>query len=257
MIAVELKGIAKHYAIYDRPVDRLKEIIWRNTRCFHKEFWALKDIDLTFEFGTTTALLGPNGSGKSTMLQIIANVLQPTEGTVTINGRLTAILELGAGFQPDYTGRENVLLNGMILGIPKQEMLTKMEEIADFAEIGDFFDQPVKTYSSGMTVRLAFASAISVDPQVLLVDEALAVGDHRFQQKCVSKIEEMQKAGKTIIFVSHDIPAVERFCDKAVLLNGGQIVAAGKSEDVIPQFKQMMDEGTVAPKIISQPTAIS
>lgn len=257
MIAVELNGISKHYSIYDRPVDRLKEIIWRNKRCFHKEFWALKDINLNFEFGTTTALLGPNGSGKSTMLQIIANVLQPTNGTVAIHGRLTAILELGAGFQPDYTGRENVLLNGMILGIPKQEMIKKMDEIADFAEIGDFFDQPTKTYSSGMTVRLAFASAISVDPQVLLVDEALAVGDARFQQKCVRKIEEMQQAGKTIIFVSHDIPAVERFCDKAILLNGGQIVAAGNSQDVIPQFNQMMDEGTVAPKVISQAIPIS
>lgn len=252
MIAVELSGISKHYSIYDRPVDRLKEIIWRNKRCFHKEFWALKDINLAFEFGTTTALLGANGSGKSTMLQIIANVLQPTTGSVTINGRLTAILELGAGFQPQYTGRENVLLNGMILGIPKEEMLSKMESIAEFAEIGDFFDQPVKTYSSGMIVRLAFASAISVDPQVLLVDEALAVGDFRFQLKCVAKIEEMQKAGKTIIFVSHDIPAVERFCDRAVLLDGGQIIAAGKSQDVIPTFKQMMDEGTVAPKIITQ-----
>lgn len=255
MIAVELNGISKRYSIYDRPVDRLKEMLWKD-RCFHKEFWAIRDINLSFEFGTTTALLGPNGSGKSTLLQIIANVLQPTTGEVVINGRLSAILELGAGFQPQYTGRENILLNGMILGIPQEEMQKKMEEIADFAELGDFFDQPIKTYSSGMTVRLAFACAISVDPAILLVDEALAVGDVGFQKKCVKKIESMQQAGKTIIFVSHEMPAVAKFCDRAILLNGGNVIAQGKAREVIPLYEQIMnEEGGVARKVIAQPVA--
>src|SRR5207248_2817941 len=159
-------------------------------------------IDAVFKSGSTTALLGPNGSGKSTLLQIIAGVVQPTTGSAQIRGRLTAILELGAGFQPEHTGRENVLLNGMILGISRNEMEQKLETIAQFAEIGDFFDQPVKTYSSGMIVRLAFASAITVDPEILLVDEALAVGDQNFQFKCVQRIEKLKREGKTIIFVS-------------------------------------------------------
>lgn len=257
MIAVDLKGISKRYSIYDRPVDRLKEMLWKN-RCYHKEFWAIKDIDLTFEFGTTTALIGPNGSGKSTLLQVIANVLQPTSGQVIINGRLSAILELGAGFQPQYTGRENILLNGMILGISREEMMKRMEEIADFADLGDFFDQPIMTYSSGMTVRLAFACAISVDPAILLVDEALAVGDLAFQNKCVKKLEQIKQTGKTIIFVSHEMPVVANFCDRAVLLNGGSIVAQGKTGDVIPQYERIMNEdGAVAKKIIAQPMPVA
>jgi teichoic acid transport system ATP-binding protein len=253
MSLVELQNISKRYSIYERPIDRLKEIAWRNRRCYHKEFWALRGIDLVVEPGMTTAILGPNGSGKSTLLQIIAGVIQPTNGTCKINGRLTAILELGAGFQPEYSGRENVLLSGMILGVPKAEMLQKMNEIAEFAEIGEFFDQPVKTYSSGMVVRLAFGAAINVNPQILLVDEALAVGDSRFQQKCVKKIEELQTKGATIIFVSHDIKAVERFCQQAVLLNGGLVLGKGPVDEIIPMYEQLMDTGEIAPKLFTQP----
>jgi lipopolysaccharide transport system ATP-binding protein len=253
MAQVELQNISKCYNIYERPVDRLKEIAWRNRRCFHREYWALRNIDLSIAPGVTTAILGPNGSGKSTLLQIIAGVIQPTTGTAAVNGRLTAILELGAGFQSEYSGRENVLLSGMILGVPKDEMLSKMDEIAEFAEIGEFFDQPVKTYSSGMVVRLAFASCINVNPEILLIDEALAVGDQRFQLKCLRKIRELQSHGRTIIFVSHDITLVEKHCRDAVLLNGGKIVAQGAVPDIVPIYEELMETGTIAPKSFSNP----
>lgn len=255
MALVELRNISKRYNIYERPIDRLKEIVWRNRRCYHREYWALRGVDLTVEPGMTTAILGPNGSGKSTLLQIIAGVTQPTSGTCKINGRLTAILELGAGFQPEYTGRENVLLSGMILGVPKDEMLQKMDAIAEFAEIGEFFDQPVKTYSSGMVVRLAFGAAINVEPEILLVDEALAVGDSRFQQKCVKKIEGLQKAGATIIFVSHDIGAVKRFCQQAILLNGGRVLGKGGVDEIVPIYEELMETGDIAPKLFYTPGA--
>jgi ABC-type polysaccharide/polyol phosphate transport system ATPase subunit len=237
---VEVKGVSKRYNIYDRPVDRLKEIIWRNRRSYHREYWALRDINFQFPKGTT-GLIGPNGSGKSTLLQIIAGVLEPTSGQVTRHGRITAILELGAGFQPEYSGRENVILNGMILGISQEEMLNRIDEIADFAEIGDFFDQPIKTYSSGMAVRLAFATAVVVDPEILIVDEALAVGDHGFQIKCRNKIHELKNAGKTIIFVTHSMDLVKKFCNQAMLLNGGQIVASGEVDKVVPLYEELMD----------------
>lgn len=255
MALVELRDISKCYYIYERPIDRLKELVWRNRRCFHREYWALQGIDLVVEPGMTTAILGPNGSGKSTLLQIIAGVLQPTKGTVGIYGRLTAILELGAGFQPEYTGRENVLLNGMILGVSKKEMLEKMDEIAEFAEIGEFFDQPTKTYSSGMTVRLAFAAAINVDPEILLVDEALAVGDSRFQSKCIQKITSLQESGKTIIFVSHDVGAVKQFCQQAVVLNGGRLLCKGNVPDIVPVYEQLMEDGDIVPKLFTDPGA--
>lgn len=248
MALVELNNISKRYNIYERPVDRLKEIVWRNRRCYHREYWALHHIDLVVEPGMTTAIMGPNGSGKSTLLQIIAGVIQPTTGEVNVNGRLTAILELGAGFQPEHTGRENVLLSGMIHGVPKDEMLAKMDAIAEFAEIGEFFDQPVKTYSSGMTVRLAFAAAINVDPQILLVDEAMAVGDLRFQAKCLHKIESLQAQGKTIIFVSHDVQTIRKFCQQAVLLNGGRVISQGTVDDIVPMYEELMETGDIAPK---------
>jgi ABC-type polysaccharide/polyol phosphate transport system ATPase subunit len=253
MALVELKDVSKRYNIYERPVDRLKEMAWRNRRCFHREYWAIRDINLVVEPGCTTALMGPNGAGKSTILQIIAGVVQPTTGCVTVNGRLTAILELGAGFQMDYTGRENVLVYGMILGISKEEMLERMNEIAAFAEIGDFFDQPVKTYSSGMIVRLAFAACINVDPDILIVDEALAVGDARFQQKCIKKVLAMQESGKTIIFVHHSPDIVEQFCSRAVLINDGQIVQQGLVKDILPIYEEMMEFGELTPKRFTAP----
>jgi ABC-type polysaccharide/polyol phosphate transport system ATPase subunit len=256
MNAIELSGVSKRYNIYDRPIDRLKELVLGNTRSFHREFWALRDVDLTFRKGNTTAVIGPNGSGKSTLLQIIAGVLTPSTGTVTIRGLVTAILELGAGFQPDHTGRENVLLNGMILGLSREEMLAKLDGIQEFAGIGDFFDQPVKTYSSGMVVRLAFACAVAVEPEILLVDEALAVGDANFQFKCFRRIEALRDAGKTIILVTHDMRPVEKICHEVVLFNGGHIVATGTPSEVIPQYNKIMDTaGAIEPKHFTDPAA--
>jgi ABC-type polysaccharide/polyol phosphate transport system ATPase subunit len=241
MNKVELINVSKKYNIYDHPADRLKEILTRNRKCLHREYWALRDINLTFKSGDTTALIGPNGSGKSTLLQIIANILQPTSGTVSINGRITAILELGSGFQSEYTGRENAMLNGMILGISESEMRERMDSIAEFAEIGDFLDQPIKTYSSGMVVRLAFALCISVDPEILLVDEALAVGDERFREKCYKKITSLQAEGKTIIFVTHDMEALKQFCDYAVLLNLGRVLEQGPTKKIVPEYHKLMN----------------
>jgi ABC-type polysaccharide/polyol phosphate transport system ATPase subunit len=241
IIKVELKDVSKRHNIYERPVDRLKEIISRNRRCYHREYWALRNINVKFE-QCTTAVLGPNGAGKSTMLQLIAGVLQPTSGNLIVRGRVTAILELGAGFQPEFTGRENVLLNGMMLGIAQSEMEERMASIAEFAEVGDFFDQPLKTYSSGMAIRLAFSTAISVDPDVLLVDEALAVGDERFIKKCHFKIKELQYAGKTIIFVTHNARLVNDYCQKAVLLSGGKIVDVGSVDQIMPQYYKIMED---------------
>ncbi len=250
-VRIELKNVSKRYNIYDRPTDRLKEMLWRNSKSFHKEFWALKDVNVEFE-QCATAVLGPNGSGKSTLLQLVAGVLQPTSGTVRIDGRLTAILELGAGFQPEFSGRENVLMYGMMLGIQEDEMKNRIDEIADFAEIGDFFDQPIKTYSSGMVVRLAFGAAISVKPEILLIDEALAVGDKRFQQKCLQKTRELQESGVTIVFVTHNLEVVRRRCQRALLLNGGQVLAHGPIEDVVPLYEEISDNPAyVVPKTFS------
>lgn len=237
---VEVAGVSKRYNIYERPIDRLREILWRNRKCYHREYFALKHVDFKFPKGVT-ALIGPNGSGKSTLLQIIAGVLEPTTGVVTRRGRITAILELGAGFQPEYSGRENVILNGMILGITKDEMEARVDSIAEFAELGDFFDQPIKTYSSGMVVRLAFATAVSVEPEILLVDEAMAVGDQNFQIKCRDHIWGMKNSGKTIIFVTHDMDMVRTWCDQAVLLNGGSVVKAGAVSEVVPLHEELME----------------
>lgn len=256
MALVELKDVSKRYNIYDRPIDRLKEMVWRNRRCYHREYWAVRNVNLVVEPGCTTALMGPNGAGKSTILQIIAGVVQPTIGTVNVTGRLTAILELGAGFQMDYTGRENALVYGMILGISREEMLARMDEIAAFAELGDFFDQPVKFYSSGMIVRLAFAACINVDPEILIVDEALAVGDVRFQEKCIRKVHALQDSGKTIILVSHSADIVKQFCTRAVLINEGRVVEQGLVDDILPVYDELMEAGELAPKRFLAPGAV-
>lgn len=236
---VALRDVSKRYNIYNKPTDRLREILWRNKKCFHKEYWALKDFSYDFK-KHTTALLGPNGSGKSTLLQLIAGVLQPTQGEIICRGRITAILELGAGFQPEYSGRENALLYGIILGISKEEMESRMEEIAEYAELGDFFDQPIHTYSSGMVVRLAFACATSVDPDILLIDEALSVGDEHFKKKCLERIYKLQENAKIIIFVSHNMQAVQDFCQSAVLMNGGKMIAEGPTMDIIPLYQDIV-----------------
>ncbi len=253
MHSIQLTNISKKYNIYDRPTDRLRELLLRNRKSYHREFWALKDISFNVERGDSVALLGPNGSGKSTLLQIVAGVLRPTKGSIRAKGRITSILELGSGFQPEYTGRENVILNGVILGIPECEIRRRLDEIADFAEVGDFFDQPIRTYSSGMVIRLAFASMINVDPEILVIDEAMAVGDRRFQLKCLDKIRNLRSRGTTMLFVSHDPAMVLKYCQNAVLLNGGEMMTKGPVEEVVPAYEELMsDLGIVTKKVFVQ-----
>lgn len=230
-LAISVENISKCYLMYDRPQDRLKQSIFRKRRYF-REFWALRDISFEVKKGETVGIIGRNGSGKSTLLQIIAGTLTPTIGEVKVNGRVSALLELGSGFNPEFTGRENVFLNGAILGITREEMEQRFDEISTFADIGDFIDQPVRIYSSGMFIRLAFAVAINVEPDILIVDEALAVGDARFQQKCMSRIRKMREKGVAIIFVSHDTEAVKRLCNLAYILERGRFIASGQADTI-------------------------
>lgn len=239
-IAVRVDSVSKQYRIYDRPADRLKETLTRGHWKAHREFWALKDVSFEVEAGTTTGIIGPNGSGKSTLLQIITGTLEPTHGSVSIEGRVAALLELGAGFNPEFTGIENIFMNAALMGFSKAETENLLPEIASFAEIGDFIYQPLKMYSSGMHVRLAFAAAIAVQPQILIIDEALAVGDAVFQHRCTRRIKEMQENGTTILFVSHDPSAVRALCNRAILLNQGQKIAEGTPSDVLNRYQKII-----------------
>ncbi|HEX7771065.1 MAG TPA: ABC transporter ATP-binding protein [Pyrinomonadaceae bacterium] len=239
-IAVRVDRVSKQYRIYDRPADRLKETLTRGRWKAHREFWALKDVSFEVEAGTTTGIIGPNGSGKSTLLQIITGTLEPTHGSVAIEGRVAALLELGAGFNPEFTGIENIFMNAALMGFSKAETEQLLPEIASFAEIGDFIYQPLKTYSSGMYIRLAFAAAIAVAPQILIIDEALAVGDAVFQHRCMRRIKEMQEKGTTILFVSHDPSAVRALCNRAVLLNQGEKIAEGTPADVLNRYQKII-----------------
>ena len=239
MDAVVVENGSKNYRIYAKPADRLKELILRG-RKFHEDFWALRNVSFRVPKGSTFGVVGENGSGKSTLLQMIAGTLQPTEGTITRNGRVAALLELGAGFNPEFTGRENVVLNAAIMGLTEEETVRRLPEIERFAEIGNFIDQPVKTYSSGMYVRLAFAVAIHVDPEILLVDEALSVGDVYFQQRCMRRIRQMKQDGKTILFVSHDVTAVKNLCDAAVWLEHGEVKGLGEPDAVVGKYLAAM-----------------
>ncbi|MBD1999460.1 ABC transporter ATP-binding protein [Leptolyngbya sp. FACHB-541] len=235
-IAISLENISKCFKRYAKPVDRLKEILLPQKN--HAQiFWALRDINLNVTRGEALGIIGQNGSGKSTLLQIIAKTLTPTTGEVVVNGRVSALLELGSGFNPEFTGRQNVFFNGQILGLSQQEITTKLDEIIKFAEIGDFIEQPVKTYSSGMFVRLAFAVAVSVNPDILIVDEALAVGDIYFQQKCFERIQELKKLGTTLLFVSHDSTAVYKLCDRAILIESGKALLDGSPKQVIDLYE--------------------
>lgn len=240
MHAVTTEHLSKSYPVYARPADRLKELLSFGRHSYHSDFWALKDITLAIRRGTTFGIVGENGSGKSTLLQIIAGILQPTSGTAQAVGRVSALLELGSGFNPEFTGRENVFLNGSILGFSNREMERKFPAIAEFAEIGEFIEQPVKTYSSGMIVRLAFAVAIHMDPEILLVDEALAVGDVYFRHRCLRKIHEMHARGITIIFVSHETATVKGLCDEAAWLAAGQVAEVGNPERVVSKYLAAM-----------------
>lgn len=235
-VVIDARSVGKMYRIYDRPQDRLKQMLWRGRRLYGREFWALRDVSFTVRKGETVGIVGRNGSGKSTLLQIIAGTLTPTEGEVQVNGRVAALLELGSGFNPEFTGRENVFLNGAILGISRAEMEDRFADIAAFADIGEFIEQPVKLYSSGMLLRLAFAVQSQVDPDILIVDEALAVGDFAFQHKCMSKIKSLQQKGVSILLVSHDISAIKAHCSSAVMLEQGQVYAAGDPDEVCVTF---------------------
>ncbi len=252
MIAVQ--RVSKRYELYKRPGDRLLEALSFFGGRRHDDFWALKDVSLRVEPGEVVALIGPNGSGKSTLLQVVSGIIQPTSGRVLRKGRLAALLELGAGFNLEFTGRENVFLNGELLGLSKRQIQEAFPSIAAFAEIGEFMDRPVKEYSSGMYVRLAFSTAIHVDPEILLVDEALAVGDAIFASRCVQKFEELRQRGVTVLFVSHDLGLVKRLADRAVLMLQGRVAAEGAPADVVNQYvglvleREKRVEDTCAPE---------
>jgi ABC-type polysaccharide/polyol phosphate transport system ATPase subunit len=240
--AVEFQGVSKSYAIYDAPGDRLKELLTFNRLRRHKDFWAVHDVSFEVGRGETFCIVGENGSGKSTLLQMIAGILHPTTGSVSVNGRVSALLELGAGFSPEFSGRDNVYLNGSVLGLTTRQIDQRYDEIARFAEIGEFINQPVKTYSSGMVVRLAFAVAINVDPEILLVDEALAVGDIYFRQRCMRKVHELRTRGITILFVSHAISDVKAIGDRVLWLDHGRVVDCGEPGRVIAKFVAAMTD---------------
>jgi homopolymeric O-antigen transport system ATP-binding protein len=241
-VALRVEKVSKQYRIYGRPGDRLKESLTRGRLRRHKEFWALRDLDFEIESGTTVGIVGPNGCGKSTLLQIISGTLAPTHGDVWHQGRIAALLELGAGFDPEFTGVENVYMNASLLGLTRRETDALFPAIERFAEIGPFLYQPVKTYSSGMYVRLAFAIAASVEPDILIIDEALAVGDAVFQHRCLRRINELHERGATVLFVSHDAAAVRALCSRAILLRAGRIIADGKPADVLNLYQKIIME---------------
>lgn len=237
---IEIKDVTKIYKLYDKPIDRLKESMSLRHRSYHKDFYALRGLSFFVEKGQTVGIIGTNGSGKSTILKIITGVLTPTSGEVSVKGKISALLELGAGFNMDYTGIENIYMNGTMMGYSKREMDDKLADILDFAEIGDFVYQPVKTYSSGMFVRLAFALAINVEPEILIVDEALSVGDVFFQSKCYRRMEEIRKNGTTIVMVTHDMGSIIKYCDKVILLNKGEYIAEGPAGRMVDLYKKIL-----------------
>lgn len=240
-IAIQVNNVVKTYKLYDKPSDRLKESLgFSRKKKRYKEHNALKGVDLTIYKGETVGIIGTNGSGKSTILKIITGVLNPTSGEINVDGRISALLELGAGFNMEYNGIENVYLNGTMMGFSKKEIDAKLPDILEFADIGEYVNQPVKTYSSGMFVRLAFAVAINIDPEILIVDEALSVGDVFFQAKCYHKFEEFKKMGKTIVFVSHDLSSISKYCDRVVLLNQGVKLGEGSPKEMIDAYKQVL-----------------
>ncbi len=241
MLMIEVKNLTKVYKMYKNPAERVKEAMFPKRYSQKiRDFYALKDVSFSIEKGETVGIIGKNGSGKSTLLKILTGVINETSGKKVVDGTVSALLELGTGFNAEYSGIENIYLNGMIMGIPREKMKDKVEEICEFAEIGEFINQPVKNYSSGMFVRLAFAVAINTDPEILIVDEALAVGDYRFQAKCYNKFEELKEKGKTILFVSHDIDAVRKFCTRAIWIDNGRIVMDGDVNSVSSKYMEFI-----------------
>lgn len=239
-VVIQVSNLTKIYKLYNKPMDRLKESLGLSGKKKYREKYALNDVNFSVKRGETVGIIGTNGSGKSTILKIITNVLNPTRGSVTVNGRISALLELGAGFNGEYTGIENVYLNGTMIGFTREEIDAKLQDILDFADIGDYVYQPVKTYSSGMFVRLAFAVAINIDPEILIVDEALSVGDVFFQSKCYRKFEEFKEKGKTILFVSHDLSSIGKYCDRVVLLNQGVKMAEGDAKEMVNLYRRVL-----------------
>jgi lipopolysaccharide transport system ATP-binding protein len=247
-ILLSVRDISKRYEMYDQPRDRLLQFLARGRRQYFRELWALRDISFEVARGESLGLIGQNGSGKSTLLQIVTGTLSPTQGEVRTQGRIAALLELGAGFNTEFTGRENVYMNAAILGVSREQMAARIDEVLEFSELGDFIDRPVKTYSSGMYARLAFSAAIHVDPDLLIVDETLAVGDARFVAKCMRRIRELQAGGTSIVFVSHDVSAVRTLCDRAVWLHQGRLVEDGEVFPVTGRYMEFMfrDEAAAA-----------
>ncbi len=239
-VAISVKGVEKIYKLYDRSSDRVREALGFTKKPKHKKHYALNGIDMDIYQGECVGIIGTNGSGKSTILKIITGVLSPSEGQVLVNGRISALLELGAGFNMEYNGIENIYLNGMMIGFSEKEIDEKLQDILDFADIGEYVYQPVKTYSSGMFVRLAFAVAINIEPEILIVDEALSVGDVFFQAKCYHKFEEFKEMGKTIVFVSHDLSSISKYCDRVVLLNKGVKLGEGSPKEMIDTYKRVL-----------------
>jgi len=242
-LMIEIHDLTKVYKMYDKPIDRLKESLSITHKQYSKDFYALNNINLEIRRGENIGIIGTNGAGKSTLLKIITGVLSPTSGTVKVNGKISALLELGAGFNPEYTGLENIYLNGTMMGYTREEVDAKVDGILQFADIGDFIYQPVKTYSSGMFARLAFAVAINVEPEILIVDEALSVGDVRFQMKCMNKMKEMMSGGTTVLFVSHDINAIKRFCSRAIWLQHGTMIESGDVNVVTDKYLDYLKMG--------------
>lgn len=237
---IVVRNVSKKFRLFASPKERLLEALHPFRKQYHHEFWALRDISFEVEPGEVLGILGRNGSGKSTLLQIICAVMQATSGEAHVNGRIAALLELGAGFNPEFTGRDNIILNGAIIGFSRKEMLRRLPEIEAFADIGEFFDQPVKTYSSGMFVRVAFAAAIHVDPDVLVVDEALAVGDAKFQRKCLLQIEKIRTNGAAILFVSHSLETITSLCSRAIILEQGVLVSDGEPKVVAEKYLTLL-----------------
>lgn len=254
--AIQIQNVTKIYKLYDDPMDRLKEALKLTRKKKYKEYYALSDISFEVSKGETVGLIGTNGAGKSTLLKIITGVLTQTSGNVNVNGKISALLELGAGFNQEYTGIENIYLNGSMMGYTREQMTERVDAITEFAGIGDFINQPVKTYSSGMFARLAFAVAINVDPDILIVDEALSVGDIYFQAKCFKKMDEIKRKGTTVLLVTHDMSAVVKYCDRAVILNHGQMLKEGSPKEMVDIYKKILvnqyDENAQEDKKVKQ-----
>jgi homopolymeric O-antigen transport system ATP-binding protein len=241
-VAISVQNVSKKYRLFNSPKERLWETLHPFNKKYHREFWALKEIDFQIPKGATVGIVGRNGSGKSTLLKIICSILKPTTGSVLVNGEISALLSLGAGLNPKFTGRDNVFFKGSLMGIPPDELQDRVGDIEAFADIGEFFDQPLQIYSSGMMLRLAFAIAINVNADILVIDEVIAVGDAKFKQKCFQKFQEYQESGKTILLTTHDTNTITRHCDHALLINKGYLIEAGKPKDVISHYLNILEE---------------